>query len=71
MCAWLPAWELLGVTLQAARVRRQVAAGRQVVTLDMRNHGHSPHSDDMSWTAMAECVAQACHVRWLAARGWY
>ena len=34
--------------------RRFSQSGRQVIAVDLRNHGKSPHSDEMSYPAMAE-----------------
>lgn len=43
---------------------RDLAAGRRVVALDLRNHGQSPHSDEMTYEAMAADV-----VAWLDSQG--
>lgn len=41
-----------------------INAGRRVFALDMRNHGASPHDDDVSTESMARwaagCVADVC-----------
>ncbi|XP_034940079.1 protein ABHD11-like [Chelonus insularis] len=34
---------------------------RQVITVDARNHGESPHSSEMTYTSMAEDVNQLIH----------
>lgn len=38
---------------------RKLAVGRRVVMVDMPNHGESPWSDDVSYPAMAEALADA------------
>ena len=43
---------------------RELAASRRVFALDMRNHGFSPHSGEMTYDAMAADVAA-----WLDANG--
>jgi pimeloyl-ACP methyl ester carboxylesterase len=43
---------------------KDLAADRRVFALDLRNHGLSPHSDEMSYAAMAADV-----LAWLDARG--
>ena len=40
-------------------VARSLAQGRRVVAVDMRNHGDSPRSDDHSYDAMAQDLADA------------
>jgi pimeloyl-ACP methyl ester carboxylesterase len=43
---------------------KDLAAGRRVFALDLRNHGLSPHSGEMSYAAMAADV-----LAWLDSRG--
>jgi len=38
---------------------RKLAAGRRVVMVDMPNHGESPWTDEVSYPAMAEALAEA------------
>jgi pimeloyl-ACP methyl ester carboxylesterase len=38
---------------------RKLATDRRVVLIDMRNHGESPWSDDVSYEAMADDLAEA------------
>lgn len=45
-------------------IARQLSAGRQVIAVDMRNHGDSPRSPDHSYEAMAGDLAEV-----IAARG--
>jgi pimeloyl-ACP methyl ester carboxylesterase len=45
-------------------VQKHLAAGARVLSLDLRNHGASPHTDAMDYPAMAADVAET-----LAARG--
>jgi len=41
-------------------VAKELGKSYQVYTLDMRNHGHSPHSDEMSIQLMVEDVVSFC-----------
>lgn len=42
---------------------RKLAAGRRVVMVDMRNHGDSPWSEEVSYPAMAEDLARVIETR--------
>jgi esterase len=55
---------MLGSSRNWLTAGRDLAAGRRVYALDLRNHGLSPHSDEMSYGAMAADV-----LAWLDARG--
>ena len=48
---------LFGSLSNWKRIARQLAGERRMVTADLRNHGRSPWSDDVSYPAMAEDVA--------------
>jgi esterase len=48
---------LLGSSRNWQTVGRELATGRRVLALDLRNHGLSPHADDVSYAAMASDVA--------------
>jgi pimeloyl-ACP methyl ester carboxylesterase len=48
---------LLGSSRNWQTVGRELAASRRVLALDLRNHGLSPHADDVSYPAMAADVA--------------
>ena len=37
---------------------KQLSSNRQVITVDLRNHGQSPQSDLMSYQLMADDVAE-------------
>jgi esterase len=39
-------------------VAKQLATQAQVIRVDLRNHGQSPHSDEMSYDLMADDVAE-------------
>jgi esterase len=39
-------------------VAKQLATHAQVIRVDLRNHGQSPHSDEMSYDLMADDVAE-------------
>ena len=47
-------------------IAKQLADRFSVYTLDLRNHGNSPHSDRMSYSDMATDVAQLMHQQGLA-----
>jgi len=47
-------------------IAKQLAGRFSVTTLDLRNHGDSPHSDQMSYSDMAADVAQFMHQQGLA-----
>ncbi len=55
---------MLGSSRNWQTVGRDLAAGRRVLALDLRNHGMSPHAREMSYGAMAADV-----LAWLDARG--
>jgi pimeloyl-ACP methyl ester carboxylesterase len=55
---------MLGSSRNWQTVGADLAAGRRVYALDLRNHGMSPHVDSMSYAAMAADVAA-----WLDSRG--
>ncbi|HXQ80666.1 MAG TPA: alpha/beta fold hydrolase [Opitutaceae bacterium] len=55
---------MLGSSRNWQTVGRDLARGRRVFALDLRNHGMSPHAESMSYEAMAADV-----VAWLDARG--
>ncbi len=55
---------MLGSSRNWQTVGRDLAAGRRGFALDLRNHGMSPHSGEMSYGAMAADV-----LAWLDARG--
>jgi pimeloyl-ACP methyl ester carboxylesterase len=55
---------MLGSSRNWQTAGRDLAAGRRVFALDLRNHGLSPHSDEMSYPAMAGDVAA-----WLDSHG--
>jgi len=55
---------LLGSSRNWQTAGRELAAGRRVYALDLRNHGLSPHAPGMSYAAMAADV-----VAWLDANG--
>lgn len=48
---------LFGAARNLGVLNRALAAERQVITLDLRNHGESPHAAEMDYTIMAEDVA--------------
>jgi len=39
-------------------IAKQLAGSAQVITVDLRNHGQSPHSEDMHYDVMADDVAE-------------
>lgn len=55
---------LFGSARNFSTLGRRLAAGRRVLMVDMRNHGASPWSDDMSYAAMAgdltEVIRRRC-----------
>jgi pimeloyl-ACP methyl ester carboxylesterase len=55
---------LLGSSRNWQTTGRDLAARFHVLALDLRNHGGSPHADEMTYEAMMADV-----VRWLDARG--
>jgi esterase len=55
---------MLGSSRNWQTAGRDLASVRRVFALDLRNHGMSPHADDMSYGAMAADV-----VAWLDAQG--
>lgn len=48
---------LFGQGRNLGALARRLAESRRVVTVDMRNHGDSPHDDDHSYAAMADDLA--------------
>ena len=55
---------MLGSSRNWQTVGRDLASGRRAFALDLRNHGMSPHADDMSYGAMAADV-----VAWMDGHG--
>jgi esterase len=55
---------LLGSSRNWQTAGRELAAGRRVFALDLRNHGLSPHAPDMSYDLMASDV-----LAWLGKQG--
>jgi pimeloyl-ACP methyl ester carboxylesterase len=55
---------MLGSSRNWLTAGKDLAADRRVFALDLRNHGLSPHSDEMTYAAMAADVEA-----WLDARG--
>ncbi len=49
---------LFGAATNFGTVQKRLAAGHRVVTLDLRNHGSSPHAAHMGYPAMAEDVLE-------------
>ncbi len=49
---------LFGQARNFATVQRRLAEHRHVVTLDLRNHGASPHADGMAYATLADDVAE-------------
>jgi esterase len=49
---------LFGAARNFGAVQRQLAQGRRVIALDLRNHGASPHHPDMRYFAMAADVLE-------------
>jgi pimeloyl-ACP methyl ester carboxylesterase len=47
---------LLGSSANWGVVARRLGAGYRVITPDLRNHGRSPHDDEMTYPAMARDV---------------
>lgn len=39
-------------------IAKQLSTSVQVITVDLRNHGRSPHDEDQSYTAMAADIAE-------------
>ena len=56
---------LLGSSRNWLSAGADLAKEREVVALDLRNHGKSPHAEPMTYAAMVEDV-----LAWLDARGW-
>ncbi len=56
---------LLGSSRNWQSAGGDLAEKYEVVALDLRNHGKSPHDDEMSYAAMVADV-----LAWLDARGW-
>jgi len=50
---------LFGSARNWGAVAKRLTGGRRVIAVDMRNHGDSPWSDDHSYPAMAEDLAEA------------
>ena len=45
---------LFGSSTNWRTIARQLGKSRRVLAVDLRNHGESPHADDMSYPAMVE-----------------
>lgn len=54
---------LYGQGSNLASVQRRLAEGRRVISLDLRNHGASPHAPTMSYPDMAEDVLETLRAR--------
>ena len=49
---------LFGAARNFGAVQRRLAQGRRAIAIDLRNHGASPHADDMRYRTMAEDVLE-------------
>ena len=49
---------LFGMLDNWHNVARQLSADFRVITVDLRNHGQSPHSEDMNYEVMAEDIGE-------------
>ncbi len=56
---------LLGSSRNWQSVGADLAGRYEIVALDLRNHGRSPHAEEMSYAAMVDDV-----IAWMDARGW-
>ncbi len=54
---------LFGAAANFGTVQKQLAERHRVITLDLRNHGASPHAPYMSYPAMAEDVLESLRAR--------
>jgi esterase len=55
---------MLGSSRNWQTAGRELASGRRVLAVDLRNHGHSPHADGMTYGEMRADV-----LAWMAAQG--
>jgi esterase len=55
---------LFGSARNWGAIAKRLSATRQVVVVDMRNHGESPRADTQSYPDMAEDLAAVIHGRW-------
>ena len=60
---------LFGAASNWGRVQRRLAETHNVVALDLRNHGSSPHGPAMTYPLMAEDVVETLDAQGLAAVG--
>ena len=51
---------LLGSLDNWQTIAKQIAENHQVYIIDQRNHGSSPHTDDMSYELLAQDIADFC-----------
>ena len=51
---------LLGSLDNWQTIAQQLAAHFQVYSLDMRNHGRSPHAPEMSYEVMTQDIVEFC-----------
>jgi esterase len=54
---------LYGQAINFATVQRRLAETHRVITLDLRNHGSSPHAEAMDYPAMAADVIETLRAR--------
>ena len=49
---------LFGTSINFGTIQRRLSTGRQILALDLRNHGASPHDPAMTYPIMAEDVLE-------------